>query len=139
MLVFVYLGFLTKALAIAILCFCPPDNCVPLLPTLNINFKKTCEYKLTLLYLNFGGGGWAKMLLFICSNLTCADVTDQECVREDRIEGRGRVIMICILKNGYRRQNGPNAMMVPNQKKMNSKLVPYITLRLYDHNSLYFP
>ena len=108
MLVFVYLGFLTKALAIAILCFCPPDNCVPLLPTLNINFKKTCEYKLTLLYLNFGGGGWAKMLLFICSNLTCADVTDQECVREDRIEGRGRVIMmICILKKRIKATKRP--------------------------------
>ena len=27
------LGFLIKALAIAILCFCPPDNLIPLSPT----------------------------------------------------------------------------------------------------------
>ncbi|KAF8087756.1 hypothetical protein N665_0568s0017 [Sinapis alba] len=26
-------GFFSTALAIAILCFCPPDNCTPLSPT----------------------------------------------------------------------------------------------------------
>ena len=30
-------GFINKALAIAILCFCPPDNLLPLVPTLYSN------------------------------------------------------------------------------------------------------
>jgi len=47
------LGFLTSALAMAILCFCPPDNCVPFEPNLVSYPYNSNEGIPYLLYLKF--------------------------------------------------------------------------------------